>query len=540
MKRFLMILAAMAFTGCGFDYTPPNKASDTAGDTLAESLDSNDGEVGDEVEFNPPLPIDTNPQATDAEVTSTDNADDAADSDDDVELSETDTGADEIITPVDTADADTTDTPNNDTDSADAHDALDAETVVVPPCVANPLLCADTQPTLDAEIDNGVPTAAEPEADAPDTQDAPDSDTTTTVDAQADILPSADTTVDTQSGEIKPPVDTLVTAEPSADINVAEVAAEIVNNADTATATEISEDTINGPDTFVQPCMVDPTVCDDGNQCTDNDACENSVCAPGQLIVCDDNDACTNADSCNKGVCGGEAIICDDNNPCTDDSCNSQSGCVYTPNNSNPCEDGSLCTIGDFCDAGKCQGGQTLKCDDSNVCTDDVCQPQKGCVYPVNQAGCDDGNGCTIGDICADSACVSGLNICQCAVDTDCAGAEDNILCNGTLMCDKSAMPFKCVVNLDTVITCNTNQDTVCFKNTCVPATGDCEMVAVNQGGVCDDENACTNGDTCSNGSCAGQSIQCDDSNVCTDDSCAPTTGCVFIPNNAECDDNSV
>ena len=36
MKRFLMILAAMAFTGCGFDYTPPNKASDTAGDMLAE------------------------------------------------------------------------------------------------------------------------------------------------------------------------------------------------------------------------------------------------------------------------------------------------------------------------------------------------------------------------------------------------------------------------------------------------------------------------------------------------------------------------
>ena len=97
--------------------------------------------------------------------------------------------------------------------------------------------------------------------------------------------------------------------------------------------------------------------------------------------------------------------------------------------------------------SGKCQSGKPLKCDDGNICTDDVCQPQNGCVYLANQAGCDDGNGCTIGDICAETACVSGTNICQCATDADCAGAEDNNLCNGTLVCETSAVPYQCVVN---------------------------------------------------------------------------------------------
>lgn len=285
-----------------------------------------------------------------------------------------------------------------------------------------------------------------------------------------------------------------------------------------------------------------PLNCNDGNECTidtcnPQNGCKNE---PQTGMACNDGNACTTVDSCDKDVCGGEAIVCNDNNPCTDDSCNTQNGCVYTSNNSNPCEDGSLCTTSDFCDAGKCQGGKALKCDDDNICTDNVCQLQKGCVYPANQAGCDDGNGCTVGDICADTACKSGTNICQCANTADCASAEDNNLCNGTLICDKSAVPFKCVVSPNTIIICNASQDTACFKNTCVPATGDCQMKVVNQGGSCNDGNACTSNDQCADGSCAGQSVVCDDSNVCTDDACDPASGCVFTSNKADCDDGSV
>ncbi|KKS12687.1 MAG: Extracellular matrix protein [Candidatus Magasanikbacteria bacterium GW2011_GWA2_41_55] len=261
-------------------------------------------------------------------------------------------------------------------------------------------------------------------------------------------------------------------------------------------------------------------------------------------------DACTKIDSCQKDVCVGETIVCNDNNPCTDDSCDQKNGCVYTPNNNNPCEDGSLCTIGDFCDAGKCQAGKELKCDDGNICTDNVCQTLKGCIYPANQAGCDDGNGCTVGDICADIACVSGTNICQCATDADCVGAEDNNLCNGTLVCDTAVMPHKCIVNQDTIITCNTTSDTACSKNTCQPKSGKCEMTAVNESGACNDDNACTSGDifnectndVCQNSQCAHLPItdgaDCDDGSVCTIIDACKQSKCVGTAP-LDCDDNN-
>ena len=56
---------------------------------------------------------------------------------------------------------------------------------------------------------------------------------------------------------------------------------------------------------------------------------------------------------------------------------------------------------------------------------------------------------------------------------------------------------------------------------------------------VCDDGNACTAGDVCSNGTCAGTLIVCNDSNFCTNDSCNPAAGCVFAVNTTVCDDTN-
>lgn len=42
----------------------------------------------------------------------------------------------------------------------------------------------------------------------------------------------------------------------------------------------------------------------------------------------------------------------------------------------------------------------------------------------------------------------------------------------------------------------------------------------------CDDDNACTDTDTCSAGACAGVPIDCNDANVCTFDTCDPRVGC--------------
>ncbi|MBM4371708.1 MAG: hypothetical protein FJ098_08645, partial [Deltaproteobacteria bacterium] len=79
------------------------------------------------------------------------------------------------------------------------------------------------------------------------------------------------------------------------------------------------------------------------------------------------------------GFCkAGVQLPCDDTNPCTDDSCNPQTGCVYT-NATLPCDDGDPCTQGERCSFGTCQGGVPMVCADDNPCTTDVCIPGLGC-----------------------------------------------------------------------------------------------------------------------------------------------------------------
>src|SRR5579862_6286432 len=70
--------------------------------------------------------------------------------------------------------------------------------------------------------------------------------------------------------------------------------------------------------------------CDDGN--TNNGDCCSSTCqfeSPGS--PCTDNDACTSPDTCDgAGSCDpGAPITCDDSNPCTQDSCDTNTGCVF-------------------------------------------------------------------------------------------------------------------------------------------------------------------------------------------------------------------
>ena len=46
------------------------------------------------------------------------------------------------------------------------------------------------------------------------------------------------------------------------------------------------------------------------------------------------------------------------------------------------CNDGNLCTTLDTCSAGTCRGERPASCDDRNDCTDDVCDPALGCLFP--------------------------------------------------------------------------------------------------------------------------------------------------------------
>jgi hypothetical protein len=202
---------------------------------------------------------------------------------------------------------------------------------------------------------------------------------------------------------------------------------------------------------------------------------------PGALETCNGID-----DDCDGLVDNGGNALCNDSNPCTDDVCNGVAGCAVA-NNSAACDDGNACTSGDICGGGSCQPGVAVICNDGNACTDDSCNPATGCVATNNAASCDDGNSCTSGDTCGGGSCQPGVAV----------------ICN-----DGNA----------------------CTDDSCNPATG---CVATNNAASCDDGNACTSGDICGGGSCQpGVAVSCNDGNACTDDSCNSQTGCVHAPTN--------
>src|SRR3989338_3028775 len=157
MKHFLMILVAMALAGCGFEYIPPNNASETAGDKLADSRDSNnDGDGKGETKFNPPLfhDADTKPPPADTDIASinTDNGDTTPNNDSDIDhpLPDTDAGTEETTPPVEIVDTDSADTPNDDTlvDTDGKSNSDSTDTAETEP---------DTLDTQDAEAETTLP-----------------------------------------------------------------------------------------------------------------------------------------------------------------------------------------------------------------------------------------------------------------------------------------------------------------------------------------------------------------------------------------------
>ncbi len=158
--------------------------------------------------------------------------------------------------------------------------------------------------------------------------------------------------------------------------------------------------------------------CGDGNACTADSCVAATGCIhPFNSIACQDGDACTSGDKCQNGACvGGAAKVCDDGNPCTTDACVAIVGCVSGPIDGGSCDDNSLCTSGETCQAGQCTGGTTLNCSDGNPCTLDVCMAATGCSNPIGSGPCDDGDACTLNDFCTGGAC-KGTSDPTCTAD---------------------------------------------------------------------------------------------------------------------------
>ena len=317
--------------------------------------------------------------------------------------------------------------------------------------------------------------------------------------------------------------------------------------------------------------------CEDGNPCTTSDACKLGKCESGSnLCTCTNDSECAAKEDGN--ICNG-TLYCDKNdipwtckvNPativkcdgsisdaCKTNACDSQTGkCkLDLAADGKPCDaDESLCTVGDACKSGNCTPGLLAKCDDANPCTNDACDPKKGCTTTTNSSPCDaDGDLCTVGDGCTAGKCVVG------SVKKDC---DDNEPCTSE-SCVKST--GKCQVQK---LTISCDDGSLCtVGDACAgdPKTGawTCIPGALKQCGdnnpctddVCDgqkgcsntnntapcdaDDNACTAGDKCVDGVCkiGGLPKDCDDKNQCTADACVKVTGdCAHQQQSKSCDD---
>jgi hypothetical protein len=195
------------------------------------------------------------------------------------------------------------------------------------------------------------------------------------------------------------------------------------------------------------PIIANGTFCNDGNRCTQTDTCQNGACVGANPVTCTALDACHVAGTCDPttGACS---------NP------NAADGIA--------CNDGSLCTQIDRCQAGVCVGGTPVVCAALDQChVAGTCNPLTGtCSNPpaANGTACSDGNKCTQSDTCQSGACVG-------------------------------ANPVTCVAS-----------DPCHVAGTCDPGTGTCSNPAAADGTACDDGDKCTQVDACKAGACVGGS----------------------------------
>ncbi len=242
------------------------------------------------------------------------------------------------------------------------------------------------------------------------------------------------------------------------------------------------------------------TACtDDGNVCT-NDICNGSgSCThPNNTASCDDGNACSAADICSNGTCvGGTALNCDDGNLCTTDSCNATSGCVHT-NNTASCDDGNACTTASACLNGVCQGGNPVDCNDGSVCTGDSCNPQTGCVYTALPGCCMQDGDCTDNNLC------TGIERCDVASGSCVAGTP--LACDDGNSCtDDACNPLTGCVYTNNTALCDDglfcNGDDACGDGGCTVHSGDpCQQLTCNEeSDLCEEAGiVCDNPDTCS------------------------------------------
>jgi hypothetical protein len=200
--------------------------------------------------------------------------------------------------------------------------------------------------------------------------------------------------------------------------------------------------------------------CEDGLFCTDNDVCKAGACEGGIPKFC------PSPDTCHLGQCDEALKACGPGIPGNDGA---------------SCNDEDACTQPGTCSNGACQPGPPVDCSFlDGTCSKGTCDPGLGCIVQplADGAACDDGLFCTVLDTCNAGLCKGQPNNCAAPGNT-------------------------------------------CMIGTCNEVQKSCVAVPGNDGMMCDDQNPCTVGSSCTNGACIGgqpanNGVACDDGDACT------------------------
>ncbi len=218
----------------------------------------------------------------------------------------------------------------------------------------------------------------------------------------------------------------------------------------------------------------------------------------------------SDAEGCEEAIACIMDTQCDDTNVCTDDVCTNYQ-CVNTANVAS-CDDSNACTTTDVCADSSCAGTDTsaTDCDDTFACTVDSCDPLTGCANAPNNASCDDGEVCTSD---------------ECVVGTGCVSTNLDIACDDGNLCTTGDVCVDGACQVGTAVDCDDSN--TCTADSCDETDGSCENDSAAQDGQsCVDDNLCTTEDVCSGGTCSGTAVDCEDNEVCTmGDVCDPATG---------------
>ena len=334
--------------------------------------------------------------------------------------------------------------------------------------------------------------------------------------------------------------------------------------------------------------------CSDGNGCTQTDTCQAGACVGNNPVTCmaldqchdpgvcnpasgmcsnpnksngttcTDSNACTQMDSCQNGTCvGANPVVCTALDQCHSvGTCNTMTGVCSNPNKSNgtTCNDNNLCTQTDTCQTGVCTGSNPVTCTALDQChTAGTCDMVTGmCSNPAkaNGAACTDANACTQSDTCQNGTCV-GANPVVCTALDQCHNVgtcntgtgvcsnpnkANNTACNDSNACTQSDTCQNGTCTGANPVVC-TAMDACHDVGTCNTGTGVCSNPAKANGTACNDGSLCTTSDVCTGGTCGGTPVLCTPNQCQTGGMCAAGTGMCSFTNKADgttCNDNDL